>query len=66
LSLILLHKLIIDAFLPLNLLMLVLALALIDKVTGYSLGNGDSAHGSSAGFIIGLFTFLTLCEVDVL
>jgi hypothetical protein len=52
LSLILLHKLIIDAFLPLNLLMLILALALIDTVTGQSLSNGDSAHGASAGFIL--------------
>jgi hypothetical protein len=61
-----LDKLIIDALLPLNLLMLILALTLIDPVTGHSLCNGDSADGASAGFIHRLFIFLILYEVYVL
>jgi multisubunit Na+/H+ antiporter MnhG subunit len=66
LCLILLRKLIIDAFLPLNLLMLILALILIDPVTAHSLGNGDSADGTSAGFFLRFFTLLILSKVDVL
>ena len=66
LSLILLDKLIIDAFLPLNLLMLVLALTLINPVTSHSLGNGNSEDGRNAGFFLGLFVFLIIYKVDIL
>jgi hypothetical protein len=66
LCLMLFHKLIVDAFLSLNLLMLILALPLIEPAAGILIGNGRFDNNARAFFTLRFFTFLILCKVDVL